>query len=235
MAVSTGAAILGGVVAGSSILGAKKAADASKDATKAQTAAADASVAEQQRQFDITQESLQPSIEAGNLARDQQVSLLGLGGTEAQQTAYDSLTQSPGQQFLQARAQKNLLNNAAAIGGLGGGNVRNALVQQGVGFAQTDLDNQFSRLGQLAGQGQAATTSVGQFGQSTSNNISNALIASGDARATGIANQNAAFQSGLSGVTTGLGQSGLFSNTGNQFNTIGGQSASTVPAWTPLG
>ncbi|GAG37164.1 unnamed protein product, partial [marine sediment metagenome] len=72
---------------------------------------------------------------------------------EQQQAAFAALNESPGQQFLRDRAQKNLLRNSAAIGGLGGGNVRSALVQQGIGFAQQDLQNQFSRLGQLAGQG----------------------------------------------------------------------------------
>jgi hypothetical protein len=125
---------------------------------------------------------------------------------EQQQSAFDALAQSPGQQFLRDRAQKNLLRNTSAIGGLGGGNVRSALVQQGVGFAQQDLQNQFGRLGQLAGQGQAAATSIGQFGQQTAGNIGNALIAGGDARASGIMNQNTAFQNTLGGLANVAGQ-----------------------------
>jgi hypothetical protein len=226
------AAIIGGAV----IAGGVAASSASK-ARKAQTRATNASIAEQQRQFDATQSSLDPSIEAGNLAREQQQALLGLSGEDAQAAAFAAMQQSPGQQFLRDRAQKNLLRNSSAIGGLGGGNVRSALVQQGVGFAQQDLQNQFGRLGQLAGQGQSAATSIGQFGQQTSGNIGNALIAGGNARATGILNQNAALQQGIAGVTTGLFQSGLFNSTqppAGQFNQVGGQSPVNVPQFNPL-
>lgn len=275
------------VVAGA-VISSVAANKASKKASKAQGKSVSASIAEQQRQFDITQQSLAPFQQAGEAALNQQRILLGLGGTdpnaaeraslqaqlgeidqqeqdfnarfntgaegtegmvsrafknaagdqdfagqragiqsqldalpqftagsaqEQQQAAFDALNQSPGQQFLRDRAQKNLLRNTSAIGGLGGGNVRSALVQQGVGFAQQDLQNQFGRLGQLAGQGQAAATNIGQFGQQTSGNIGNALIAGGNARASGILNQNQALQQGIQGVTTGLAQSGLFSRT----------------------
>lgn len=197
-------AVISGVVASES---ADKAADV-------QSEAAESGISEQRRQFDVTQEQFQPFQEAGVRALTQQESLLGLSGAEAQQAAFTGLVQSPGQQFLQDRAQKNLLRNAAAIGGLGGGNVRSALVQQGVGFAQQDLQNQFGRLGQLAGQGQAATQSVGQLGQQTSGNIANLQAQSGAARASGIQGQNQAFQQGLSGVFTGLAQGGVFDQQG---------------------
>ena len=145
-----------------------------------------AGIEERRRQFDVTQESFRPFQEAGVSALGQQQALLGLSGQEAQQQAFAGLEDSPGQQFLRARAQKNLLRNASAIGGLGGGNVRSALVQQGVGFAQQDLQNQFGRLGQLAGQGQAAAGQVGQFGQQTSQGIQQGLQGQSQARASGI-------------------------------------------------
>lgn len=129
-----------------------------------------------------------------------------LSPAEEQAQALQALSESPGQKFLRERAQKNLLRNTAAIGGLGGGNVRSALVEQGVGFAQQDIQNQFARLGQLAGQGQAATTSVGQFGQASAGQVSSLLQAGGNTRATGVLNQNQAFQQGLGGVFTGIGQ-----------------------------
>jgi hypothetical protein len=205
MAISTGAAVIGG-----SIIGAFGASSAAKKAAGAQTRATKSTIAEQQRQFDITQEGLRPFQEAGVSAIERQQELIGLRGAEAQAAAFSSLEQSPGQQFLRERAQKSLLRNAAAIGGLGGGNVRSALVQQGAGFAQQDLQNQFGRLGQLAGQGQAAATNIGQFGQQTAGNIGTALMAGGQARATGILRQNQALQQGIGGVITGLAQSGLF-------------------------
>lgn len=159
---------------------------AAKRAAGVQQQGQEAGIAEQRRQFDITQGNFQPFQEAGVGALGQQQALLGLSGTDAQQSAFDSFNQSPGQQFLRDRAQKNLVRNSSAIGGLGGGNVRSALVQQGVGFAQQDFNNQFGRLGQLAGQGQAAATSVGQFGAQASGNIQQGLIGGSQARASGI-------------------------------------------------
>lgn len=206
MAISTAAAIIGGSVV-SGVLGSRSA----KKAARARGEATDATIAEQRRQFDITQAGLQPFQEAGEAALTSQQALLGLSGPEAQAAAFTELEQSPGQQFLRDRAQKNLLRSASAIGGLGGGNVRSALVQQGVGFAQQDIQNQFGRLGQLAGQGQSAATNIGQFGQQTAGNIGTALLAGGQARETGILRQGQAIQQGISGIATGLGQSGIFS------------------------
>lgn len=198
------------VVAGAVISGVVATKNAKK-AAKAQRDASGSAISEERRQFNITQGNLQPFQEAGTAAVASQQDLLGLNGPEAQAAAFAAMQDSPGQQFLRDRAQKNLLRNSSAIGGLGGGNVRSALVQQGVGFAQQDLQNQFGRLGQLAGQGQSAATSIGQFGAQASGNIGNALLSGGNARASGILNQNAAQQQAISGITTGLAQSGLFS------------------------
>lgn len=206
------AAVIGGsIVTGA--LGARSARKAGEAQASAAERGAGLNVAEQRRQFDITQEQFAPFREAGVGALGAQEALLGLSGAEAQQAAFAGLQDSPGQKFLRERAQRNLLRNAAAIGGLGGGNVRSALVEQGVGFAQQDLQNKFSRLGQIAGQGQAATTALGQFGQQTAAGIGAAqqagALGAGQARASGILGQNQAVQQGLGGVFTGLGQSGL--------------------------
>lgn len=166
--------------------GAKAAGKAARGAGDAQARASMAGVAEQRRQFDITQESFRPVIEAGNSARNQQMNYLGLNGVDEQKKAFDNFTASPGQQFLRNRAEKSLLRNASAIGGLGGGNVRTALQEQAVGLAQQDYGNQFSRLGAVAGQGNTAITNVGQFGASATNNISSGLADAGAARASGI-------------------------------------------------
>ena len=277
------------IEAGKGFLGIETEAEkAAKRAGKVQAKGQEAGIAEQRRQFDITQQNFAPFQGAGADALEQQRILLGLGASPAidpnaarrteletkiaklqaslqfaagderniaraklglkqskaqnaqqgsleelqselgalappptasalspqqqQQQAFDKFNDSPGQQFLRDRAQKNLLRNSAAIGGLGGGNVRSALVQQGIGFAQQDFQNQFARLGQLAGQGQAAVNSIGQFGANASGNIGNAMMAGGNARASGIMNQNQALQQGIQGVTTGLAQSGLFSS-----------------------
>jgi hypothetical protein len=117
-------------------------------------------------------------IAAAQKAHDDKIAVLreelgGLGqapqGTaqEQQAQAFQSFVESPGQKFIRDRAQRSLLRNQGAIGGLGGGNVRSGLVQQGAGFAQQDFQNQFGRLGQLAGQGQASAQSIGALGSAS--------------------------------------------------------------------
>jgi hypothetical protein len=195
-------------IIGGALIGGISSSKANKKAVNAQVEGQDKSIAEQRRQFDATQANLQPFQDAGQAAIGEQQNLIGLNGNEAQQASFDAFNASPGQKFLRDRAQKNLLRNSAAIGGLGGGNVRSALVEQGVGFAQQDYNNQFGRLGQLAGQGQTAATNIGNFGANASNNISNSYGSIGNARATGIQNQNQIFQNVLGQVSGGFGTFG---------------------------
>ena len=121
------------------------------------------------------------------------------------QAAFDALQESAGQKFLRARGQKSLLTAAAATGGLGGGRVKSELQRQGIGFAQQDLQNSFGRLGQIAGQGQSAAVTTGQFGQNAATNIGNLAIQKGQARISGIMGRNQAIQSGISGIFGGIG------------------------------
>ncbi|PHS61645.1 MAG: hypothetical protein COB12_11950 [Flavobacterium sp.] len=168
------------------VTGVEAAQKAAGKAAGVQAQGVQAGIEEERRQFDVTQQNLAPFREAGVGALEQQQALLGLGGQDAQTAAFASFNESPGQKFIRERAQKNLVRNASAIGGLGGGNVRSALVEQGTGFAQQDFNNQFGRLGQIAGQGQAATTTTGQFGAQSSGNIANLERAGSEARASGI-------------------------------------------------
>lgn len=168
------------------VTGVEGAQDAANKAAGMQSDAAQAGISEQRRQFDVTQANLKPFQEAGVSALAQQQALLGLSGQDAQQQAFAGLNESSGQRFLRERQEKSLLRNQAAIGGLGGGNVRTALQQQAMGFAQQDINNQFGRLGQIAGQGQAATTNLGQFGAQNAANIAQLGQAGAEARASGV-------------------------------------------------
>ena len=172
--------------------GAHEAGQSAEDAANTQADAADAGVAEQRRQYNLTRQDLLPWQTAGAGALERQQALLGLSGREAQQSAYDQFRQDPGQAFLQARAQKNLLANSAAIGGLGGGNVRSALVEQGVGFGMQDFGNYYNRLAGLSSTGQQSAAQLGQFGQQSASNIGNLYGQAGAARASGILGQQQA-------------------------------------------
>jgi hypothetical protein len=174
----------------------ENAADAAGDAADTQAESADEGIREHRRQYDLTRQDLLPWQTAGAGALGQQQALLGLSGQEAQQAAYDQFRQDPGQAFLQARGQRNLLANSSAIGGLGGGNVRSALVEQGVGFGQQDFGNYYNRLAGLSGTGQQTAAQLGQFGQQSAGSISDLLGQAGNARASGILGQQQARSQG---------------------------------------
>lgn len=178
--------------------------DAAEDAARIQQQGTEAGVEETRRQFDEIMRLLGPSVEAGDLARQQQLALLGLSGPEAQAAAMQSFQESPGQQFMREQQERALLRNSAAIGGLGGGNVRSALQQQAAGFAQQDFGNQFNRLAGLSGSGQAAASNLGQFGQASAGNIANLLMQGGAAQASGILGAQQA-NAGMAQNLLGLG------------------------------
>lgn len=140
-------------------------------------------IAEQRRQFDITQQQLQPFQAAEVEALNQQRALMGLGGQAAQQQAMAMLQESPGQKFIRQRQQKALLRGAAATGGLGGGNVLTALQEQAAGFAQQDLQNRMAQLQALGGGTTRTLAGMrGQFGQQQAAS----LRGIGEAQASGI-------------------------------------------------
>lgn len=176
-------------VAAAVVVGAISASEQSKSAkraSEAQERSAAAAVEEQKRQFQVSQVQADPFREAGIGALEQQQALLGLSGAGTQERALAAFQESPGQAFLRERGEQALLRSSSAIGGLGGGQIRTALQQQGIGFAQQDLQNQLARLGGIAGQGQVATSNIAQLGAGTSANIGNLLQAGGQAQASGI-------------------------------------------------
>ena len=168
------------------VTGAKAAGRAGQAAAAVQAEAAMAGIEENRRQFDLNRGDLQPRIEGGNQAFSQQQALLGLSGQDAQQAAYGGIEESAGQRFLRERQQRALVRNSSAIGGLGGGNVKTALQEQAAGFAMQDVNNQFGRLGQLAGQGQNAANMSGQLGAQSAGQIANLQANQGAAQASGI-------------------------------------------------
>jgi hypothetical protein len=168
------------------ITGVEAAQEAAQDAANVQAQGAQTAEQGINRRFDITQENLRPFQEAGVAALGQQQALLGIGGEEAQNEAFAAFNESPGQKFMRDRARKQRMRSAGSLGGIGGGNIRAALSELDTGFAQQDFNNQFGRLGQIAGQGQNAVTNIGQFGATAANQAGNAGMAGAEARASGI-------------------------------------------------
>ena len=167
-----------GASLGGALGGALGSARSGRQARRAERGAAQAQVGGFQQGIDEIrgfteqgQAGFQPFLTGGQGAFEQQQALLGLFGSERGAEAIASFQESPGQKFLRERGQRALTRNAGAIGGLGGGNVRSALVQQGVGFAQQDVGNFFNRLAGLSGQGLQAASGRGLLGGQAGSSI----------------------------------------------------------------
>ena len=199
---------IGDVVGG--ITGTKQAGKAAEAASQTQAAASQAGIDEQRRQFDALVKLMTPYVtagqgalagyspyqQAGQQALGGQQALLGLQGAGAQQQAINALAQSPQMQALMRQGEDAMLQNAAATGGLRGGNIQGALAQFRPQMLQQMIDQQYSRLGGLAGTGLQATSSLAGLGQASAagqasagmgaaSNIGNLLAQQGAATAGG--------------------------------------------------
>ncbi len=139
------------------------------------------------------------AIPQGQQANSLQAAYSGAMGAPAQQQAFANFTASPGQEWLRQQAEQGTLRNAAAIGGLGGGNVRQELQRQAMGLAQQDFQNQFNNLGTVADRGYQSSNALANYG--TQLNGAKAGYAYGAGQ--DIANNRAATTSALSDLYSG--------------------------------
>lgn len=222
-AATLGAAVVGGVVQSRS---------ASK-AASAQTQSAEAGIEEQRRQFDAVRELLRPYVETGGTALSQQAALIGVGGEEAQRSAIQAIEQGPEFQALTRQGEEAILQQAAATGGLRGGNVQGALAQFRPQVLSSLIEQQYGRLGGLAQMGQASAAGVGSAGMQTGTNVSNLLQQQGAAQAGGALAQGQAWGN----VLGGIGQYGGMIATGavaNPFASAGGSSLAPTTSIRPM-
>lgn len=185
--------VTGMIVAGSQLVGSSMQASAAGDAAAAQGAASQAGIEEQRRQFDEMRKLLQPYTEAGLPALEQQQTLLGLKGPEAEQAAIARLTGGETFKALAQQGENALLQNAAATGGLRGGNLQAALGQFRPQLLSSLIEQQYGRLGGMTSMGQASAAGVGSAGMQTGTNIANLLGQQGAAEAGGILGEAKAY------------------------------------------
>lgn len=151
-------------------------------------------------QRDLTRRDFAPGIERGDVAGEREAEFLGLRGPEAEQRAISGFTESPGQAFLRERGIRAANRAASVSGGLGGGNILEELLRQGVGFAGQFLGERKDRLASVAGRG---LTQVGQqagIGANISSRIAQLFANRGDVLGEGIENEVQARRSGLARV-----------------------------------
>jgi hypothetical protein len=184
-----GSAIIGGAMSSSAQ---KKAA---KTAAAAQTQATDQSMAEQRRQFDAIQAMFRPYVEAGGGALARQLDLTGVSGPEAQQRAIQAIEMGPEFAAMTRQGEEAILQNAAATGGLRGGNVQASLAKFRPEVLSSLINQQYQRLGGLTQLGQASAGMQAASGQAFANNATQLFgqrgeALAGSALARGQANAN---------------------------------------------
>jgi hypothetical protein len=199
------------IAGGSSLLGSSMQAGAAEEAAGIQAGLSREAIEEQRRQYDETRQLLAPYVQAGEQmlgrfapyitagerAFEQQAALAGLSGPEAQRAALQGISAGPGFQEAVRQGEEAMLARASATGGLRGGNIQGALAQFRPQMLQQAIEQQYGRLGGLAGAGlgvterlatggQQAATGSAQVGQGAAANIGNLLAQQGAAQAGGV-------------------------------------------------
>jgi hypothetical protein len=217
--------------AGAAVYGANKASSAAKSAARTQAEAQDKAIAEQRTQFDAIQELLKPYVEAGKPdltqpyigagpgALQAMQGLAGLRGAGEQQAAINQIQQGAQFQELARQGEQGILQNAAATGGLRGGNVQAALAQFRPALLNQLIESQYGKLAGLTSLGstsaenllrlgQASAAGTAAAGQQSAQNIGNLMVGQGQALAAGQIGAAQAQAQGAAGIAGALGGAG---------------------------
>lgn len=235
------AAIIGGTIASGAIgaIGSGLAAGAQSKAANSAAALQhqdqQAALAEQQREFGITQGNLAPFLNVGQQAVN---TLGGLISTPGQGllTPWNQTFQAPtaaqaaatpGYQFQLQQMNNAVQNSAAAQGGLLSTGAQKTLAGYTQGLADTTYSetynrafneylqgynqfqnnqaNEFNRLAAASGMGQTTATTLGQLGQQEASNTANIELTGGQQIANTLLYGGQARASGYAGIANALG------------------------------
>jgi hypothetical protein len=109
--------------------------------------------------------------------------MIGLLGPEAQTAAIQAIEVGPMFQGMVRQGEEAILQNAAATGGLRGGNTQTALAQFRPQILQSLIQDQYSKLSGITDIGQASAAGQAGFGQQSASNIGNLYGQIGQAQA----------------------------------------------------
>jgi hypothetical protein len=146
------------------IIGGNKQAKATKRAADLQFQAAEKGIAENARQFDLTRADFASEQKLGEEGIGGFRRLLGLDGAETQQSEIDVLRASPLYQSLYGNGRDAILANAAATGGLRGGNTQGALYRMGEDTLSSLIRQQLGDYASTIGIGMGSDQAIGNFG-----------------------------------------------------------------------
>jgi len=197
------ATIGGGLV--SSWLAADAQSDAASSASSAQISAANAGIAETRRQFDSIQQLLSPWVGTGYGALASQADLMGLRGDANQASAISAIENGSEFQELTRQGEEAILQNAAATGGLRGGNTQGALAEFRPALLNSLINQRFNQLGTLSTGGQNSAAQTAAYGSQSSTNVSNLLSSIGSAQAGNALAQGASNAQFWNGIGSTLG------------------------------
>lgn len=199
-----GGAVIGGV---GSYFGGEAQADAARDASRTSAEAARYQADIQRQMFDQTREDQAPWREAGANALARLAAGTAPDGDLVRSFSMADYEADPGYAFRLSEGMRAIERSAAARGGALSGGALRATQRFGQGLAseeygrafdryQTNQTNRFNRLASVAGVGQTANAATGQAGSNYANaltgisqadaaNQGNAILAAGNARASG--------------------------------------------------
>lgn len=129
----------------------------------------------------------------------------GTSAMDAQRTAINGIANGSQFQELTRQGEYGLLANAAATGGIRGGNIQVALAQYRPAMLQSLIDKQLANLGGIAANGQSAATNTGAAAQNTGAQVNQALGNIGQAQAGSALAQGQAWANGGAGILQTLG------------------------------
>lgn len=189
-------------VAGASLVTGYLQADAAGDAAEGAQRASGESAAAFDRRYRETEQNLNPYMQAGQGALDRL--------TAAQNGNYSFFMNSP--DYLYARDAGTLALDAGATsnGNLWGGGADADRIRLGQGLATQNFNNWRGFEQGLAGMGQNAAVSLGQFGANSVSNQANSWMNGANAAGQGAMGQANAYGNAINGLvgagTTYLGQ-----------------------------
>lgn len=204
---------------------AREQAKAAKSAGRAQAAAAQQAVGEQESALEAIRGLLspymevgrpdltQPYVQAGGQALQGLQGLLGLRGVGEQQAAIQGIEQGAQFQELARQGEQGILQNAAATGGLRGGNVQAALSQFRPALLNQLIESQYGKLAGLTSMGGTAAQNLLSMGQQTAAGLATAQQQTGANIGNFLTQKGAAQAGGILGA--GKAWAGLYQDLGN--------------------
>lgn len=132
-------------------------------AVAAQTGGIDKAIGAQTAGMDRIRALLNPYVSGGQQGLTGMMALMGLSGRDAQAAAIDGIKSGSQFEELSKQGEYAILANAAATGGLRGGDTQGALAQYRPAMLQSLIDRQLAGLTGLAGMGLSASGQLSGF------------------------------------------------------------------------